>query len=228
MKRTVWPFGRTVWLVIRKDLTIELRTRTLLLSMLLLVALLAVVLGIAFAHLAPSGRVISGVLWVLVLFATMHGLHRSFDTEFQDDALQGLVLTGADPAALYIGKILGTTLVLILVSLGGIALLSLFLGFGALLPVLPLLMLLIALVTLGLATVGGILTVMSRQGRLGETLLPILFLPLVIPLLLAGIEGMAAVLETGLLPQAWLRLVIGYDLGMLVATAVFFEYVLEG
>jgi heme exporter protein A len=221
-------FGRTVAAVLGKDLLVEWRGRTATSAMLMLAGLLATVLGMAFESLAGQPRVISGVLWVLITFAAMHGLSRSFAEDFRDDGLAGLIFSGADPAAIYLGKILSNSLLLLLVSLVAVVLTAVFFHAPLLAPGLPGLLLVIGLAVVGLTAVGGILTVIARHSRLGESFLPILFLPLAVPVLLAGIEATAILLETGLLDGRWLRLLALYDVGMVVATAVFFEYTMEG
>jgi heme exporter protein B len=213
--------------MLRKDLVIEARSRATSTAMLVLAGLLATVLGMAFEPLGSDPAVLAGALWVLITFAALHGLSRSFDSEFQDDALAGLLLTGADPAALYLGKVLSTALLLVAVSLAAIGLIALFFAAPGLLQVLPGLLALVALAAVGLTAVGGIVTVIARHARLGETLLPLLFLPLVVPVLLAGIASVPVLLETGSLDPGWLRVLVFYDVGMLVATSVFFEHVLE-
>lgn len=221
-------FGRIIGATLGKDLLVEWRGRTATSAMLMLAGLLATVLGMAFESLTGQARVVSGVLWVLITFAAMHGLSRSFEEDFRDDGLAGLIFSGADPAAVYLGKILSNSLLLLLVSLVAVALTAVFFHAPLLAPSLPGLLLVISLAVVGLTAVGGILTVIARHSRLGESFLPILFLPLAVPLLLAGVEVTAILLETGLLDGRWLRLLALYDVGMVVATAVFFEYTMEG
>ena len=220
-------FLRTAWLVLGKDLTVEVRARSVSSAMLVFAGLLATVLGMAFEPLAGDPRVIGGVLWVLITFSVMQGLARSFDSDFQDDALRGLVLSGADPGAIYLGKIVSNTLFLVLVSIVSLGLIGVFFGAPELLSIFPGLLALISLAGVGLTAVGGILTVISRHSKLGESLLPILFLPLVVPVLLAGIGSMPILLEAGTLDGGWLRVLIFYAIGMIVATTAFFEYLLE-
>jgi heme exporter protein A len=220
-------FARTVAAILGKDLLVEWRGRTASSAMLMLAGLLATVLGMAFESLTGQARVISGVLWVLITFAAMHGLSRSFEEDFRDDGLAGLIFSGADPAAIYLGKVLSNSLLLLLVAVVAVGLTAVFFHAPLLAPHLPGLLLVIGLAVVGLTAVGGILTVIARHSPLGESFLPILFLPLAVPVLLAGIELTAMLLETGLLDGRWLRLLALYDVGMVVATAVFFEYTME-
>ena len=214
--------------MLRKDVLIEARGRSASTAMLMLAGLLAVVLAMAFEPLATDPAVLSGALWVLITFAVMHGLARSFDAEFHDDALKGLLLSGADPAALYLGKVLSTALFLVAVALASIGLIAVFFSAPALIGALPGLLVLVGLAAVGLTAVGGLVSVMARHASLGETLLPLLFLPLVVPVLLAGVASVPVLLETGTLDPGWLRVLVAFDVGMLVATTVFFEHLWEG
>jgi ABC-type multidrug transport system ATPase subunit/ABC-type transport system involved in cytochrome c biogenesis permease component len=219
---------RTSWLMLRKDLTIERRSRATSTSVLLLAILLATVLGMAFEPLAGSPRAVSGVLWVLIAFTTLHGLGRSFDEDFREDALRGLVLTGSDPAGLYLGRVLSTTILLSGVAVAATAAVAILFASPDLIRLLPRLTGVIVLAVVGLAALGGILTVLSRHSPLGETFLPLLFLPLAIPVLLGGVESVAILLESGTLDGDWLRVLTAYAIGMLAASTAIFDYTLEG
>lgn len=219
---------RTAWEIVRKDLVVEARSRAMATSVLMLAVLLATVLGMAFEPLAGSPHAVSGVLWVLVAFTGLHGLVRSFDEDARDDALRGLLLAGADPAGIYLGRVVSTTLVLL--GLAGAATLTVAVLFAApaLLHVLPRLLIVVTLAVVGLAAVGTILTVLARHSRLGETLLPLLFLPLAVPVLLAGIESVVILLEVGELDGGWVRVLVAYAVGMLAAGTVVFDHAVEG
>lgn len=219
---------RSAWEVLRKDLVVEARSRAMSTSVLVLAGLLATVLGMAFEPLAGSPRAVSGILWVLVVFAALHGLVRSFDDDVHDDALHGVLLAGADPAGVYLGKVASTTLFLLSVAVAAAVAVSVLFAIPTLLHVLPRLLVVVTLAVIGLAAVGSILTVLSRHSRLGETLLPLLLLPVAVPVLLAGVESVAILLEAGVLDGGWLRVLVAYAVGMLAAGATIFEHAAEG
>jgi heme exporter protein A len=219
---------RTALAFMRKDLTVEARTRSVSSAVLILAALLATVLAMAFEPLAGSPRAVSGILWVLLVFTALHGLARSFDEDFRDDALKGLLLSGVDPAGVYLGRLASTTVTLLGVALTAIVAVAVLFATPALLQVLPSLFLVVVLAVVGLAAVGGIVTVLSHYSRLGETLLPLLFLPLAVPVLLAGVESVAILLETGAVDGGWLRVLIFFAVGMSAASMMVFEYAVEG
>lgn len=219
---------RTALTFMGKDLTVEARTRSVSYAVLVLAALLATVLAMAFEPLAGSPRAVSGILWVLLVFTALHGLVRSFDEDFRDDALKGLLLTGVAPAGVYLGRLASTTVVLIGIALTAVVAVAVLFATPTLLHVLPGLALVVVLAVVGLAAVGGIVTVLSHYSRLGETLLPLLFLPLAIPVLLAGVESVAILLETGAVEGGWLRVLMFYAVGMIAASMMVFEYTVEG
>jgi heme exporter protein B len=195
---------------------------------LVLAGLLAMVLAMAFEPLAGNSRAVSGILWVLVVFTALHGLARSFDADFRDDALKGLLLTGADPAGVYLGKVASTAALLLAVALAAVAGIAVLFTTPSLLQVLPVLVGVIALAVVGLAALGATVTVLAHHSQLGETLLPLLLLPLAVPVLLAGVESAAALLEAGVVDSGWLRVLIFYAVGMIAASMMTFEYAVEG
>ncbi len=219
---------RTALTFMRKDLTVEARTRSVSSAVLILAALLATVLAMAFEPLAGSPRAVSGILWVLVVFTALHGLVRSFDEDFRDDALKGLLLSGVAPAGVYLGRLASTTVTLLGVALTAVVAVAVLFATPALLQVLPGLALIVVLAVVGIAAVGGIVTVLSHYSRLGETLLPLLFLPLAVPVLLAGVESVATLLETGAVDGGWLRVLLFFAVGMSAASMMVFEYAVEG
>src|SRR5882762_10483872 len=95
------------WAVARKDLVLEFRTRTALLSTVVFTVLVLTVFNfgrdptaVAAIDLAPS------VLWVTFTFAAMLALNRAFQLELENGALEGLLASPLSPRGLYIGKLL--------------------------------------------------------------------------------------------------------------------------
>src|SRR6478736_4174016 len=95
------------WLVARKDLAIEFRTRTAFLS-----ALVFALLGVTIFYFAWDSTAVAasdlapGVLWVIFIFAALLGLQRSFGSELADRAIDGLLGAPVSRESIYIGKAL--------------------------------------------------------------------------------------------------------------------------
>src|SRR3977135_3643985 len=97
---------RHAWAVASKDLLIEFRSRTAILSAAVFVVLVLVVFNfgrdptaISNVDLAPS------ILWVTFSFAGMLALNRAFQLELENQALDGLLLAPISRFSLYLGKL---------------------------------------------------------------------------------------------------------------------------
>src|SRR5215218_10576722 len=96
---------RDAWLIARKDMWIEFRTRSAFLSAVVF-ALLSIVIfffawdatAVAAIDLAP------GVLWVIFAFSGLLGLQRSFGVEQADRAMDALLAAPVDRESIYLGK----------------------------------------------------------------------------------------------------------------------------
>lgn len=218
-------FLRRVFAIFAKDVAAELHTREMVSAMLvfsvlaLLVFSLALDLGGAVARAAAPG-----VLWTTVAFAGTLGLSRSLAREQQSGCIDGLLLAPVDRSAIFFGKTLGN---LAFIGVVEIVLLPLF---SALLDV-PLLhpgvLVVTALGTLGYAAVGTLLAAIAVNTRAREVMLPILFLPLVIPVLIGAVRATGWLVEGGTLAEVrgWMRLLVVYDLVIVAVSALTFGYV---
>jgi heme exporter protein B len=197
---------RDAALVAGKDLRIELRSRVATNQ----IAPFAVLVLMLFAFaLDPDrgvlGRAASGLFWVAVLFSSVLAIQRSFAVETNDGSGDGLRLSGLDPAGIFIGKAaaVGAQLLALEVVLGiGVVVL-----YDAHLSGPLLLVGACLLGTVGLAAAGTVYGVVAAGLRVKETLLPLLILPVVAPVLLAGTKVWDAALNGA--PSdgwPWLRL----------------------
>lgn len=169
--------------VAAKDLTLELRSRERLVSMLSFAVLVAVVFSFA---LDPSfrARAIGGaMLWITLLFAGMLGLGRSFGAEREQDALAGILLAPVDRGAIFLGKFAANLVLLILTALVVFPVYGLFFQ----LPILSGVggvALVVLLASIGFMALGTLFSAVAASTRLGETILPVLLLPLLLPVVI--------------------------------------------
>ncbi|MBW2528427.1 MAG: heme exporter protein CcmB [Deltaproteobacteria bacterium] len=107
-KRRPPGFGRQTWLILRKELQVELSTGEILSTSGLFAVLVVVVASMAFhAGADTAGRVAPGVVWVAVAFASVLALSRSWQRERDGDAMAGLLVLPVSRGAIYLGKALG-------------------------------------------------------------------------------------------------------------------------
>jgi heme exporter protein B len=215
--------------VARKDLTIELRTRSAIFSASAF-TLLAIVIfyfawdvtAVAPIDLAP------GVLWVIFTFSGLLGLNRSFALEQSDRALDALLAAPIEREAIFLGKALGNLVFVSAVLALAIPAISLFYGLplGGVWPALVALALVAAV---GLVTVGTLFSSMATNTRLAELLLPMLALPFFVPVVMPAAQVTTRLLAGRPMAELWpaLRILLAFDLVFLVACTAMFRFTVE-
>jgi heme exporter protein B len=198
----------------RKDLLLELRSRDTLPAMLLFVVSTLVVFHFALPSDAGDTAA-TGLLWVALLFTALLGLVRAFVAEREERVLDGLVLAPCDRSAIWLGKGIGVFAFLLAAELVAVPAYALFFQ-----PVGWALVAAILLADVGLAAVGTLLAAMASAGRARELLLPLLFLPLVIPIVVGGVG--ASVTDD---PGRYLAFLGLYDAVFAILSWASFEYV---
>jgi heme exporter protein B len=198
----------------RKDLLLELRARDTLPAMLLFVVSTLVV----FHFVLPAETTdlaATGLLWVALLFTALLGLTRSFAAEREQGVIDGLVLAPSDRSAIWLGKALSILAFLALAEVIALPAYALFFK-----PVDAALVGGVALANVGIAAVGTLLAAMATASRARELLLPLLFLPLAIPIVIGGV-GASVSGE----PARYLGLLGLYDALFAIICWASFEYV---
>jgi heme exporter protein B len=198
----------------RKDLLLELRARDTLPAMLLFVVAVFVV----FHFSLPSGSsdlAAGGLLWVAIVFTALLGLGRAFVPEREQRTFDALVLAPCDRSAIWVAKGLATLTFLVLAEVVALPAFALFfhgLNGATILA--------IALADVGICAVGTFLGAMAVATRSRDLLLPLLFLPLAIPIVIGGVG--ASVVDS---PARYLGFLAIYDLMFALICWASFEYV---
>lgn len=208
---------RDAVLVCAKDLRIELRARVLLWQVLpfgvLSLVLFALALGpslVALRHGAP------GMLWLALLLATVLAAGRSAQIESPEGTRASVRLLGLDPGGVFLGKALA--LFVELAVLTAVLAVGLLVGFHVDGVRLALAAPLCACAVAALAAVGTLYGAVVAGTDVAGTLLPLLVLPALAPVLIAGERGTAAVLQGGG-PGRW-AIVLGVMAVVYVAVGV--------
>jgi heme exporter protein B len=198
----------------RKDLLLELRARDTLPAMLLFVVAVFVVFHFSLPA-SSSELAASGLLWVAILFTALLGLGRAFVPEREQRVLDALVLTPADRSAIWLAKSLATLAFLVLAELVALPIFALFFhGLDAATIAA------IALADIGICAVGTFLGAMAVATRARDLLLPLLFLPLAIPIVIGGVG--ASVVDH---PGRYLEFLGLYDAIFALVCWAAFDYV---
>jgi heme exporter protein B len=200
----------------RKDLRLELRARDTLPAMLLFVVSTLVVFHFAL----PAGAdevAAQGLLWVALLFTALLGLARAWAPERESGALEGLVLAPCDRSAIWLGKAAAVFAFLAAVELVALPAFALFFGSVDAATIVG-----VALASAGICVVGTLLAAMAAASRTRELVLPLLFLPLAIPLVVGGV-GASISPDSG----RYLAFLALYDAIFSILCWASFEYVVS-
>jgi len=171
-------------------------------------------------------RVAPGLLWMAVLFSAVMASRRAYQSETEDGALEGLLLAPVDKAAIFLGKATAVTaeLLALVVAVLGLVIVLFDLSIGSPLPLVSA----FVLGTVGLAAVGSMFGVVAESARTREAIFPMLVLPLVTPVLIAGVRAtdLAAAGRTDeALP--WLGLLVAFDIVFVSVGVLVFGFLME-
>jgi len=192
----VWRFLAEAGAVFVKDLRTELRTRVAFnaLGLFAITTLAAISYTIGPYRIAQADRpyLLSALLWIVIFFAAMAGLDRSFVKE-EDSHTAALLRLSARPLVVWGGKLLFNFVVLELLMVILVPLYVVLMGFQVLSVGGLIWILLAGGYTLAVTTtiVAAIIARASSRGALFS----VLSLPLLLPLLIFVIQGTRAVAE---------------------------------
>jgi heme exporter protein B len=223
---------KKVFALVEKDVIAELRTKELFTSMLVFVLLTLVIFNFAFGQDFEANmiKLASGILWVAFLFAAVLGLNRSFVHEKDENCLDGLMLCPVDRPAIYVAKVIGNLIFISIVELITIPIFVLFFIKDATKINFLFFALIIILSNLGIAAIGTLLSAISINTRARDLMMPILFFPVIVPVLIAAVKSTSIILLSSnpiADVYAWLQLLLVYDMIFLLISYITFEYILE-
>ncbi|OLC41768.1 MAG: hypothetical protein AUH43_23980 [Acidobacteria bacterium 13_1_40CM_65_14] len=222
-------FFRVALLVLRKDFAIEIKSREILYTTLLFALSCVLVFSIAFVKQGePLEDAAAGILWIAIEFAGTLALGRTFERERYGETLRALLLAPVPRAAIYVGKTLGILVLLFVAELLLVPLVAV-LFHASLLARPVLLAALLAFGTVGFASVGALFAAMLVRARSRDVMLPILLYPITIPVMIAGVRGTVALLQTP--PDTatvtlWISILAAFDVVFVTLSLWTFEPVM--
>lgn len=228
-----WPgFVAQAVRIAAKDLSIEWRSREILATSAFLAVVVVLVFSFAFVvgGTQPPPAVTAGILWVAIVVSGTVGLGRTFDRERDGEAVRALLLSPAPRAAIYLGKLAATIVLMLTVELLVTVLGGLFFS-AAVGTHAARLALLLALGTVGFAAVGCVFSAALLRSKSRDVLLSTLLYPIVVPILIAGARGTGQLLDpTPDLDSVtfWTQFLISVDVIFLMVGFWAFEPVIAG
>jgi heme exporter protein CcmB len=223
-------FARAVWLILRKDLTVEVRSGEIAYTTLFFAV--SCVLIFAFA-LVREGRApedgAAGLLWIAIAFAGTLALGRTFERERQSETLRALLMAPTARPAVYLGKLLGIVALLAGVEAILVPLVAFLFEAQVLLEHPVWLAAILVAGTIGFSSVGTLFAAMLIRARSRDVLLPVLLYPVIVPVMIAAVRGTAVLLQPEVDSQVawfWLALLTTFDVVFVTLALWTFEPVM--
>jgi heme exporter protein B len=220
------PFTTTVATLVWRDLLAEYRSREIVGGGVVFALLALVVFNFAIdLRQDTAADIAPGILWIGFAFAGMLGFGRSFASERERGTLDALLLAPIDRGAIYLARAITNSLLMGIVE---IVSLPVFVGLYNVQVAWGQLLLTTALGTVGFSGAGTLVAAIAANTRAREVLLPLLLLPLTVPVLIAAVKASAVAM--GARPAEslpWLELLLGFDVIIVAASFLVFEYVLD-
>ena len=215
--------------LLKKELFIEFRSREVILSMLIFG--LSIILVFAFTSNVSKVIVTNyapGMFWIMVLLVTVLGVHRSFSYEKEFDAFSLLISSPIDRGLIYLAKWISGFIFLTIME--AIVIIPFF---KFLLIEYPSDLLLSVgttlLINLAIMSVASLVSGIAMRANLSEVLVPILFFPLVSPVVIAASKISAGIMagEPYQIWQIWLLIVISIIVIFSLVGYTLFDFITE-
>ncbi len=220
-------FLQPVLVLLWKDILLEIRSKDLVISVLVFGLLVVIIFNFALnASTRQTAGLAPGILWVAYAFAGTLAMNRAFMREKEQGGLEGLLLTPVSRDAIFLGKAMASFFFMLLVEAVLLPVFAALLGFSALSWILAAT---IFLATFGFAMVGTLFSAIAVQTRSRELMLPVLFFPVILPVIIGAVQltTLAVGGETGVGLDRWLPLLVIFDALFLVLCPWVFSAVME-
>ena len=190
--RPTWP--RQLRALLMKDLRLELRTRDTLIAMLLFAVVAMMIFQFAVGSRGDNlSAVAGGILWATLALTAVLGVGRSWVPEREQRVLDGILVAPIPRLVLLVAKVGAIYAYLLAVEIIAVPLTALFFIRDPEATDLLLVGFVCLLANLGIAVLGSLLAGLALFARARELLLPVLFLPSLLPVVIAAAGATHAV-----------------------------------
>ena len=223
MKRSLIAIKTMVW----KDLLLELKSKDVIISIVSFALLALVIFNFAFGSSSQLASLIApGAIWVSITFAGVIGLNRLFVIEHDQGSIIGLLLTPVSKDSIFFGKMLS---MFVFLTISEIILLPIYAILFNTSITHPIFLLIVVLGTIGFASLGTLFSAMAVNTRSREIMLPVMFLPIVMPILIGSVVASANILDGGGWSDAarGIHIIIVFDVLSLVVSPLLFEQIMQ-
>ena len=199
-------------IIVQKDFIEEIKSKEILISIISYSTLVLVVVATT-SNIKNSSEIFSIIFWISLSFSIILGINKSMSKEFENNGLEMILTSPIDIEIFIIAKSI-TNFVLISISSGIILLFNNIIlnyelyNFSFIF--------LVIIINFGFSIIGTITYLLFSKSRAKEILSPLLFIPLVSPLLMGGSLTTVEIINNNLVSFTWYGLIIAYDLIFLI------------
>lgn len=222
-------YFQTITAIVRKDLLHELKSREIVVSMLLFCVLTVIVFSFIFEPGSDfKNHVVGGILWMAVTFAGLLGLNKSMMSEVTGGNFSALLLAPVDRSAIFFGKAISNFLFMTVVEAVTIPLFTVLYNVS-LFSSGPMPLVVFFLGTYGFAVLGTLFSIISVNTRTREVMLPLLLLPVMVPVILSSVQALNIYVLGSDPAEAykWLKLLAVFDIIFTVVVFAVFDFLVE-
>lgn len=222
-------FFRAVSVIFRKDLLEELKSREVVNSMLVFALLVVIVFSFIFEPGSEmKNEVVGGILWMAITFAGILGLNKSMMTEVQGGNLSALLLAPVDRSAVFFGKVVSNFVFMIMLEFITVPVFMVLYNVNIFaVTFLPIVVFLLG--TYGFAVLGTLFSIISVKTKTREIMLPLLLLPVMVPIILAGVQCINIYVLGHDISESykWLKIMAVFDIIFTAVILSIFDFIIE-
>jgi heme exporter protein B len=212
-------FIQQCFAVCLKDITSEWKTRYAINAVFMFVLSTVTMIAISTMDERITTGIAAGLLWIILFFSAMTGLSKSFVSE-EERGTALLLRLSTDSSAVYVGKLLFN--ILLTTLLFGIAVLAFFFFVaGVQIQSYGLFLVVFLCGSIGTASATTLIAAIIAKANAKSALFPVLSFPVVLPLILSGVEAMYQALAGIAFAEALNNITIMASYCVVVITASF-------
>jgi len=220
-------FCKIVGSIIWKDILLESRTKDILLSLIVFASLVLLIFNFAVEPTTQIMAIVApGIMWIAITFAGILGLTRSLALEKEAGNMHALMASPIGREAIFYGKMLSNFLFMFFTVVIVFPIFTVLFNVSTF----SINLYLIAILTIiGTSCVGTLFATMAVNTRSREVMLPLLFLPIIVPIIIAAVEATGPLItntNAGYQYQ-WIYLLGVMDLILLVICPLGFNIIIE-
>lgn len=199
--------------IVKKDILMEVRTKQVINAALVFAVLFVVVFSFTMEIGSNMEQKLSGgIFWVSVAFAGILSFNKTIGSETDNGSFEALMLAPVDKSAVFFGKVISNMLFLLLVE---VILIPLFLVFYNVFIIShPLMAAVIILSTYAYSLIGTLFSIISVRTSSKEIMMPVLFLPFMVPVIIAAVLATNVFILGGQIQFSynWIKLTAVFDI----------------